>query len=68
MSVPDCFVADGYERAYRANFAVISAELEELYAERLKVATFWERRRIRQEMKRELATRMDRIAPPDALY
>ena len=43
MSAPDNFVADGYQRAYRASYAVISAELEELYADRLKLVTFWDR-------------------------
>ena len=68
MSAPENFVADGYQRAYRASYAVIHAELEELYAERLKVAGLWERLRLRQEMKREISGRLERIAPRDALY
>ena len=68
MSASDGFVADGYERAYRASYSVIRAELEQRYADRFKLATFWDRLRLRQEMKRELRARLDRIAPPDALY
>ena len=68
MSASENFVADGYQRAYRASYAVISAELKELYADRFKLATFWERIQLRREMKREITERLERIAPRDALY
>lgn len=60
------FVADGHDRAERG----IRAQVEAEYAERLKLkqATREEEARLRLAMQREMESRMDREAPPDALY
>jgi len=46
----------------------IQAEVAAKYADELKEAGFWERRRIRQKIKEEVYERIEREAPPDALY
>lgn len=58
------FVADGHDRAERG----IRAQVEAEYVERLKQATREEEARLRLAMQREMESRMDREAPPDALY
>jgi len=58
------FIPDGYCEAEMA----IQAEVAAKYADELKEAGFWERRRIRQKIKEEVNERIAREAPPDALY
>ncbi|MEX0613586.1 MAG: hypothetical protein WD738_20615 [Pirellulales bacterium] len=46
----------------------IRAEVEREYAERLNTAGWFERWRLRREMRREVAKRRDHVAPPSGLY
>ena len=58
------FVADGQERAREG----IRAQVEAEYAERLKSAKREGVTRLRQEMQREMDSRMQRSARLDLLY
>jgi hypothetical protein len=58
------FVADGHERARAGIRAQVAAE----FAEQLKKATPEEAARLRQQMQREVDSRMRHAAPADALY
>jgi hypothetical protein len=62
------FVLDGRERAREASFDGIRAQVEAEYAERLQAANWARRLLLKAEMRREIERRLDRIAPPDALY
>ncbi len=62
------FIADGYERAREASFDRIRVQVEAEYAERLRAANWARRLLLKAEMRREIERRLDRIAPPDALY
>lgn len=68
MGVDNRIVANGYARAYAAIEPGVRAEVQAEYAERLQNASFFSRVWIRWEMKREIRRRIDRSAPPDALY
>lgn len=61
-------VADGYSRARTAATPIIRAEVEAEFAARLKTATLAERFKLKVEMKREMARRLDKAAPRGALY
>ncbi len=61
-------VADGRERAMDGSVDRIRAEVEAKYAEELRTAGFWKRRRIRQKIEREIEKRLERIAPKTGLY
>lgn len=62
------FVFDGCERAREASIGRIRTQVEAEYAERLRVANRARRLLLKAEMRREIERRLDRIAPPDALY
>ena len=62
------FVADGYRRAKRAAEEHIRPQVEEEFADRLQHATDDERATLQREMEEEIKQRVNRIAPPDALY
>ena len=62
------FVADGYNRARRANVPAIRAEVEQELAAELQTASVWQRFVIRRRMTQEIQRRLDKAAPPDALY
>ena len=62
------FVADGYERACGATIEKIRAAVAAEFAERLQTAGWWERCRLRYEMRREIKRRLERVAPPWGLY
>lgn len=62
------FVADGCERARKASIDKIRAQVEAKYSERLRAANWARRLLLKAEMRREVERRLDRIAPPDALY
>jgi hypothetical protein len=64
----DHFVHDGCYRARTARVSAIRAEVEREYAEQLQSAGFWERWRLRREMKQEIERRLERVAPPWGLY
>jgi hypothetical protein len=61
-------VWNGHLRAYRAWKPIVRAEVQAEYAERLERAGFWERLRLRLEMKFEIDRRIQEKAPSDALY
>jgi len=60
----DKFVEDGPERAGAAIRAEVIAE----FAEQLSTASFWQRLRIWRAIDAEVERRLERQAPPDALY
>jgi hypothetical protein len=62
------FVEDGYERACDASIDRIRAAVELEFAERFQTAGWWQRLRLRYEMRREIKRRLDRVAPPWGLY
>jgi hypothetical protein len=62
------FVVDGYERARAAAEPQIRADVEQEYAIQLVNASVIERWRLKREMARVIAKRIDQAAPPDALY
>lgn len=62
------FVADGHDRARRANEAAVRTAVEQAYTAELETASFWHRLIIRRRIKREIKRRLDRLAPPNALY
>ena len=68
MAQNDGFLADGYERAYSANEPIVRAEVQREYADRLAEALPGERKRIRGEMARVIAERLEQVAPPNAEY
>ena len=61
-------VADGHERANAANSDRIRAEVEAKYADGLKAAGYWARRRLRKRMEREIRQELAKLAQPGALY
>jgi hypothetical protein len=62
------FVPDGYERARSAIEPQIRREVELEFEEQLQAATRGESRRIRSIMEELIEERINRLAPPDALY
>lgn len=62
------FVSDGRERARAACIGKIRAQVEAEYADRLRAANWAQRLLLKALMQREIERRLDRIAPPDALY
>lgn len=62
------FVADGYERARAANEPFVRAEVEKEFADELRNASAVQLWSIRWRMQREIERRLERLAPPDALY
>lgn len=62
------FLADGYWRAYEGSEPIIRAEVEREFSDRLRIASAAEERLIREEMEIEIAKRLNKLAPPDALY
>jgi hypothetical protein len=65
---PNCFVADGCERAYRAVEKAVRASVEKEFAAERQAAPPAERLQIERRMREEIERRIDRLAPPDALY
>jgi hypothetical protein len=65
---PFGFVADGCQRAREANEPVVRAEVEREFAAKLAEATDRDRQSIWQAVEREVERRLNRLAPPDALY
>lgn len=66
--VASSFVADGRARAAMALKGKIAAEVEAEFAERLEKATPYQRIRLKLNMVREINRRLEKEAPPDALY
>lgn len=61
-------VADGFWRARAANTPRIRAEVEAEFSERVNAAAFAERIKLKAEMRREIARRLEKAAPRAALY
>jgi hypothetical protein len=68
MTIASSFVVDGCCRAQAAAELKVRTEVEAEFAERLAAADFWTRVRLWREITREVRRRLNRIAPPDALY
>ncbi len=62
------FVADGYERAVDANEPTVRNEIEAKYATQMENASVQDRKRLQQQIEREIKQRLDELAPPGALY
>lgn len=68
MNNQDGLIADGFGRARKANKETIRSEVEREFASKLKGASAADQKRIRSEMEHEIEKRLNKIAPPDALY
>jgi hypothetical protein len=68
MEQNDGFLHDGHKRAYSANEPIVRAEVQREYADCLAKAPPSEREQIRAEIERVIAERLEKLAPPDALY
>ncbi len=63
------FVADGDTRVRDANASRVRAEVEREFAAAIRNATsFLQRLRLRWQIDRVVQSRLDQLAPPDALY
>lgn len=62
------FLVGGYKRAFAAIEPQVRREVEDEYSKRLKGATARETRRLRKEIEAEIVKRVEKRAPPDALY
>ena len=68
MGEPNQFVNDGYGRLCNEHEPAIRAEVELEFADQMENASWFQRRRIRKIMKREIQSRLDAVIPPEALY
>jgi hypothetical protein len=68
MQDADGFIPDGCDRLRSTHEPQIRAEIELKYADQLASASWLTRRKIRKRIKHEIDTRLDDLAPPEALY
>ena len=68
MQVDNRFLADGDQRLRNVQKPQVRAEVEQQYADRLAAASWFERRKIRKQIKAEIKRRLNELSPPDALY
>ena len=68
MEEYDGFHLDGYSELHSIHEPQVWTEIELKYAPELDGASWFNRRKIRKRMEREIASRLDELAPPDALY
>ena len=61
-------VADGCGRARDAAEPAIRTQVEREYAQRLAAASPLQRLLLRREMRRQIASRVEQVAPLDGLY
>ena len=62
-------VADGRERAKKANRKDVEKRVREKYADELESVTgFFRRWTLRRKIRREIAKELEKISPRDALY
>lgn len=61
-------VADGHVRAQAAWLPHVEYEIRSRYSGELTAASPDERRRIERVIQREIAERLDEVAPPGAFY
>jgi hypothetical protein len=59
---------DGFTRAHSAAEAQVRAQVWAEYAEELEAADAWRRFWLRRRIEREIRARVEKVAPPDALY
>jgi hypothetical protein len=62
------FVHDGYDRAQSAAEPEIRAQVIAEYAAQIEAAGIWDRFWLWETIEREITTRLNQQAPPDALY
>jgi hypothetical protein len=62
------FVADGQERAWAALEPKVRAEVESEYAEEWNSSGLVRRRLLLRKIEKEIARRLEDLAPSDALY
>lgn len=68
MNSPAPFIADGQQLAHEALTPQLQTEIAAAYASRLAAANWPRRLWLRWQMRRELAARLERLAPANALY
>ena len=68
MQESDGLVPDGYDQLRSIHEPQVRAEIELKYADQLTSASWLNRRKIRKQIELEIDTRLDNLAPPDALY
>ena len=61
-------IAGGHGRARSANIDQVTDEVKQRYAPALASAGFLKRLLLRWRMRKEIAKRMQQLAPDDALY
>jgi hypothetical protein len=66
--MPSHFLFNGHARAQAAIKRQIREQLLAEYADALATASFWGRVRLWREIECEVARRLNKLAPPDALY
>jgi hypothetical protein len=62
------FVVDGCCRAQSAAEPAIRAQVVAAFSAQLAAAGFWRRFSLWRAIEREVQRRLDKVAPPDALY
>jgi hypothetical protein len=68
MNSPTSFIAVGPQLAHDALAPLLQAEIAAAFAPQLAAASWPRRLWLRWQMRRELASRLERIAPAEALY
>lgn len=68
MNAPTSFVEAGSRLARETLTPQLQAEIAAAYAPRLAAASWPRRLWLRWQMRRELAVRLERLAPAEALY
>ena len=68
MEEPNQIVNDGCDRLRNEREPTIRAEVELKFADQMANASWSQRRKIRKVMKAEIQSRLDAVAPPEALY
>jgi hypothetical protein len=66
--LPSRFVRDGCDRAQSAAAPEIRAQVIAEYAGQIEAANIWGRFWLWRTIEREVMTRLNQQAPPDALY
>ena len=68
MNAPTSFIEAGQQLAHEALTPQLQAEIAAAYASRLAAASWPRRLWVRWQMRRELAVRLERLAPSESLY
>jgi hypothetical protein len=67
-SLHDRFMEDGCVRAQSAAEPQIRLQVASEYSAQLEAAGAWDRFWLRRAIEREVRIRLEKVAPPDALY